>query len=363
MEETVKDTCLYMHTRKTDGRIFYIGIGGKDRPFEKTGRNKYWYNTVNKHDYNVVILLHELTWGRACELEMIMISFYGRYDKGLGPLVNMTDGGDGHKNPSEESRRANGDAKRKSQDIFIHQCREIHGDEYNYDLVDYVNQTKKITIVCKQHGQFNQIAGNHLVGVGCPKCANEESSKRQIKDQNIFIEEAKKVHGDSYDYKLVNYKGRNKKITIICKEHGEFTQTPGHHLNKQGCKKCGINKRADKKRKDQELLIQQYKEVHGNTYDYSKVVYVNAFKKITIICKEHGDFEQNPNSHRYGIGCPICANTGTPKLTDDEVRWIRKNFIQRDKVYGLKPMAEKFNVSGFLIGRVVKGESYKHVQN
>jgi len=86
---------LYTHIRKSDGRIFYIGIGDKNRPYQKHGRNRYWHFIVNKDEYEVKILVENITWERACELEKNMITFYGRRDKGLGPLVNMTDGGDG----------------------------------------------------------------------------------------------------------------------------------------------------------------------------------------------------------------------------------------------------------------------------
>jgi len=361
MEETVKDTCLYMHTRKSDGRIFYIGIGNEDRPTDKNGRNKYWCNTVNKHDYNVTILVNNLTWERACELEVIMIAFYGRKDTVGGPLVNLTDGGDGHKNPSEEARRSNGDAKRKDQNMFIQQCMEVHKNLYDYSKVEYFNQNTKVTIVCKEHGDFDQLAGNHLAGSSCPKCAIANLTQSQMKDQDVFIQQCKEVHGNTYDYSLLVYKGHAKKVTIICKEHGEFNQHAGGHLSGKGCKEFGKVKRADKKRTSYETFVQQCKLVHGERYDYSKVVYVSATKKVTIICKEHGEFDQNTTSHKNGNGCPTCADGGTKKLTDDQVRWIRKNFIPRDKKYGLKPLSQKFNVSGFLIGRVVKGESYVDV--
>ena len=90
LTQEVRDTCLYMHTRKSDGRIFYIGIGDKDRPYEKSGRNVHWRNTVKTHDYDVTILADCLTWARACELEILMIAFYGRRDKVGGTLVNKT---------------------------------------------------------------------------------------------------------------------------------------------------------------------------------------------------------------------------------------------------------------------------------
>lgn len=89
---------LYMHTRKSDGIIFYIGIGKKNRPYQKIGRNKYWHNTINKHDYNVSILVNNITQERSKELEILMIAFYGRSDLKLGTLVNLTDGGQGSTN-------------------------------------------------------------------------------------------------------------------------------------------------------------------------------------------------------------------------------------------------------------------------
>ena len=95
METNEMKYCLYQHTRKTDGGIFYIGIGDIKRPFSKRSRNKHWRHIVNKHDYNVEILVNDISWERACELEKLMISFYGRIDKKEGVLVNLTDGGEG----------------------------------------------------------------------------------------------------------------------------------------------------------------------------------------------------------------------------------------------------------------------------
>ena len=86
--------CLYLHTT-LDGKIFYVGIGRIKRAYSKSNRNIYWSNIVNKHNYIVNILVENISWERACELEKLMISFYGRRDLGLGCLVNMTDGGEG----------------------------------------------------------------------------------------------------------------------------------------------------------------------------------------------------------------------------------------------------------------------------
>jgi hypothetical protein len=113
MEELVKDTCLYMHTRKSDGRIIYIGIGSEKRPNDKTNRGRFWKNMIKNHNgFDVVILKTGMSWKEACDLEIKMIAFYGRIkpskdNPNYGCLVNMTDGGDGTKGctHSEESKQ------------------------------------------------------------------------------------------------------------------------------------------------------------------------------------------------------------------------------------------------------------------
>jgi hypothetical protein len=53
-----------------------------------------------------------------------------------------------------------------------------------------------------------------------------------------FIQRAREVHGDKYDYSKVNYINSYTKVEIICPIHGSFWQTPGHHLYGEGCKHC-----------------------------------------------------------------------------------------------------------------------------
>jgi hypothetical protein len=87
---------IYRHIRLDTNEVFYIGIGkSSDRAFSYKKRNKHWTNIVNKTEYEVQVLKSDLSWDDACELEKILISYYGRKDLGLGTLVNMTDGGDG----------------------------------------------------------------------------------------------------------------------------------------------------------------------------------------------------------------------------------------------------------------------------
>jgi hypothetical protein len=98
---------VYRHTRLDNNDVFYIGIGiSNKRPYEKSNRNKHWFNIVNKTEYEVQILKKDLDYSDAKELEIILIDYYGRKDLGLGTLVNMTDGGEGSPGviPSKKKR-------------------------------------------------------------------------------------------------------------------------------------------------------------------------------------------------------------------------------------------------------------------
>ena len=184
---------------------------------------------------------------------------------------------------------------------FIEKARLIHGDKYNYLLTKYENNYTKVIIICPEHGEFEQTPNSHLSGHGCPLCNKFCNNKNTLKDNFIF--KAKAIHGTKYDYSKVNYQNNKKKVIIICPEHGEFEQTPKHHLSGHGCNKC-----SKKSRIDVSDFIIKAKLVHRNKYDYSKVNYINVHTKIIIICPEHGEFEQTPAAHLWQKnGCPKCS--------------------------------------------------------
>lgn len=107
---------IYKHIRLDTNEVFYIGIGKQsNRAFSKQRRNKYWKSIVLKHGYKVEIIKEVNTWEEACKLEIELISKYGRKDKGLGTLVNMTDGGEGSKGMSEESKKSISDKLKVSR--------------------------------------------------------------------------------------------------------------------------------------------------------------------------------------------------------------------------------------------------------
>ena len=119
---------------------------------------------------------------------------------------------------------------------FINKAKIIHGDKYNYPLVEYKNNYAKVKIICKEHGIFEQVPNHHLRNHGCPKCKKNRLTTEE------FISKAKNIHGEKYDYSLVKYENNHTKVKIICIEHGIFEQTPNHHLSGQTCGTCaGMN--------------------------------------------------------------------------------------------------------------------------
>lgn len=89
------DYYVYLHKKKTNGTVFYVGKGKGNRAYQTHGRSKFWRGVVEKYGLVVEIYMDNLQEWYAHELEKDLIALYGRRDKGLGNLVNMTEGGDG----------------------------------------------------------------------------------------------------------------------------------------------------------------------------------------------------------------------------------------------------------------------------
>lgn len=154
-----------------------------------------------------------------------------------------------------------------------------------------------------------------------------------------FIKNAKKIHGDKYDYSKVEYVNSKTKVCIIChekdflgNEHGEFWQTPANHMKGHGCNKC------DGKGFSMEYYIEKAKKIHNGKYSYNKVNIKKVSEKALITCPIHGDFEQIFENHLNGQGCKKCY--GNEKLTTEE-------FIKKAKeVHGDKFIYDKTTVTG-----------------
>lgn len=123
-----------------------------------------------------------------------------------------------------------------------------------------------------------------------------------------FISKSLEIHKDKYNYSKVNYISNTKIVIINCKKHGDFNQTPAVHLRGGGCNLCNLEERSILNRSNNMEFINKSNNIHNYKYDYSKVNYINNKTPVIIICKEHGEFKQEPRSHIGRSGCPTCAN-------------------------------------------------------
>lgn len=163
---------------------------------------------------------------------------------------------------------------------FINKARLIHGDKYDYSLVNYNGAMKKIAILY-DNKVYYQTPACHLSGF-CPE-------NKVIKmNTEIFISNSIKIHGNKYDYSLVKYKNRYEKVKIIY-NNIIYHQTPDMHLR-------GLNPEMIINNKTTQEFIEKSKEIYGDKYDYSLTKYVNKLTKVKIIYNDI-IYEQLPRQH------------------------------------------------------------------
>ncbi len=235
--------------------------------------------------------------------------------------------------------------KKISYNDFIDRASKIHNFEYGYTNVKYVNSKTKISIDCNKHGEFFQTPFKHLSGQKCPKCS--KVYKPTLKE---FIEQARIIHGNTYDYSQTVYVNAKTPIVIICKRHGEFKMTPDNHIrgnkinNKgNGCKKCVG------KIKCTEDFINHCSKIHHQKYNYSKTTFNTLSEKVSIICPDHGLFSQIAYSHLRGKGCAICMSSKGEKII--------KNFLIENEIL-FKPQKTFKKCINPITGHMLKFDFY-----
>lgn len=175
----------------------------------------------------------------------------------------------------------------KSIDKFIEEANIIHNFKYDYSKFKYISSHIKGIVICPIHGEFEISPANHLSGKNCPKCALEHRAKLRSSNTDEFIEKAKKIHGNKYDYSQVNYVNSNTLVSIICHnkdfqgiEHGEFLQQPSNHLSGRGCPKC--------RQSHGERFVTNY--LNSNNIKYISQYSIEIDKNINISGKANIDF-------------------------------------------------------------------------
>lgn len=140
---------------------------------------------------------------------------------------------------------------------FIARARKVHGNLYDYSESRYINAHTKINILCRKHGLFSQVSGNHISGQGCPACAqNIRSEKRKISPSDVMSRVAN-AHGLKYIYFIDSYT-TEEDFKFMCPVHGVMHQRLAYHLRLSGCKKCNETRLA--KNRPEELTVDLLKE-------------------------------------------------------------------------------------------------------
>lgn len=198
----------------------------------------------------------------------------------------------------------------------------------------FIEEAKKVHDDKYDYSKVEYVNNSTKVCIVCPKHGEFlQTPKNHLKGfgcskctdkynytTNEWINKAKQIHEGKYDYSKVKYIESHTKVCIICPIHGEFWQMPYLHINnKNGCPKCNRFKKSNT-----EEFIRKAKEIHGGKYGYSKVEYINSKMKVCIMCKKHGEFMQSPHMHLLGQGCPKCKSS---KLENSIKRILDKNEI------------------------------------
>lgn len=215
-------------------------------------------------------------------------------------------------------------SKKKTYEEVMTEFKDVHGDRYDYSLVkgfmesnEYSGIRTKLPIICREHGLFWQSHHHHAYrGHGCPKCT-KNGVKYTLEE---YKEKVKNIFGDDIVVLSNEYKNAHTKMKFLCKKHGEFETKPYILLQGHTCPKCGKINAAEHTKNDEEEILDRFRLVHGDTYDYSNFKYIDYNTPSEIIChkigcngKEHGSFWQRPHNHISGQGCPICNRSQLEK--------------------------------------------------
>ena len=226
--------------------------------------------------------------------------------------------------------------KTSTKEEFIKKARLVHGNKYDYSKVEYVNSRTKLCIICPKHGEFLQKPNNHTQGQGCPKCGGT-----CVLTKEEFIEKAKNIHNDKYDYSKVEYMKSNIKVCITCSEHGEFWQIPLSHLSGRGCPKCNLS--------HLERSVMNYLDENGITYDYQK--------RFKWLGRQSLDFYLP--DYNIGVECQGKQHFFPIDFAGKGVEWTCKQF---DKTISLdkrkKVLCEKHGIKLLYFGNVPNYDTF-----
>jgi ribosomal protein L37E len=210
---------------------------------------------------------------------------------------------------------------------FIDVSNKVHNFKYDYSQTNLTILKNKIKIICPKHGLFVQISKYHLDGHGCLRCGRESSSSKIRIPSEELIKTIHEKWGEYFKYiNLSNDITKETVLKIVCPKHGFFEKLVLNHL-KYGCKECAYESISKKTKFTKDEIIYKFNKKWNNYYDYSKFEYISYNEKSIIICPKHGDFSQTPQIHLKS-GCSKCGYENVSTLR----RYSLEQFIERAKL-------------------------------
>lgn len=231
--------------------------------------------------------------------------------------------------------------RRLTTKLFKEKANKIHHNFFSYEKSVYTKYNEKIIITCPIHGDFSQIAGDHLQGYNCLKCSIEKNTQNRKLSKKQIVEKANKIHNNFYSYeKLDKYDNNKSFIIITCPIHGDFTQIINSHLSGNGCSNCGYKKASNRKKLVKDILIKKLNEIHNDFYSYEKLEYNNNKSIVNITCPIHGNFHQLLKNHISGSGCQKCNRSKGEIEVEKYLQNKKINIITQKKFKNCKNKRE-----------------------
>ena len=229
---------------------------------------------------------------------------------------------------------------------FLSKAKELHDDNFDYSLVKetHISNNSNLPITCKTCGYaWNVNLYAHISGKnGCPSCSGK--ARWTLKR---FLEKATKIHGNKYDYSLVEdimVNSKYSKLPIICRLcQYQWNPTLGDHINgKCGCPSCSGKAKWNYKR-----FLEKAKEIHGDKFDYSRITYkdiVNSNSRIYTCCKicSYVCYTTVNNHINGGYNCKSCSGL---------LSWTLETFLEKSlEIHGNKYNYSLISMSDFDYG-------------
>gem|GEM_PF-940754 len=198
------------------------------------------------------------------------------------------------------------------------------------------SDTEPVERYCVIHGSYWQTELNRKTEpVSCPGCAVDMidadtnytdllDNQQSIRSREGWIDEARRVHGDKYDYDSVHVWKSRARVTVLCREHGAFLTFAGHHV--RGAGKCPTCRFLDQ-RVDREEFERRAIEIHGDRYDLSQVEeFANVREHIIVGCPDHGEWSTTVGSFiNDRHGCLKCKHANSRSTSEEFWEKVRAN--------------------------------------